>query len=137
MEADMQARELLDAVMDDIQKLAKTETIVGEALSVGDATVVPVIRLNVGFGAGGGEGQGTDPKGANQGTGSGGGGGGGIRIEPAAFIVMQQGEISIMAAPGKGGRIAEAFEHLPDLIGELMASRAGKGTKEAGETPEA
>lgn len=121
----MQARELLDALMDDIQKLAKTETIVGEPLQVGDATVVPVVRLNVGFGAGGGEGRGNDPKGGGEGTGSGGGGGGGVRIEPAAFIVMQRGEISVMAAPGRGGRMAEAFEHLPDLIGRVMATREG------------
>ena len=133
----MLAKELLDGLMEEFRKVARTETIVGEPLQIGDATIVPVIRLAVGVGAGSGEGEGSDPKQDVPGKGSGGGGGGGVRVEPAAFIVMRGGEIEIMAAPGRGGRLAEAFEHLPDLVDKLASRKGGKrGGEDAGEPRE-
>lgn len=130
----MLAKELLDGLMEEFRKVARTETIVGEPMQIGDATIVPVIRLAVGVGAGSGEGEGADPKQDVPGKGSGGGGGGGVRVEPAAFIVMRGGEIEIMAAPGRTGRLAEAFEHLPDLVDRLASRKAGKrGGADAGE----
>ncbi len=130
----MLAKELLDGLMEEFRKVARTETIVGEPMQIGDATIVPVIRLAVGVGAGSGEGEGTDPKQDVPGKGSGGGGGGGVRVEPAAFIVMRGGEIEIMAAPGRGGRLAEAFEHLPDLVDKLASRKGAKrGGADAGE----
>lgn len=118
----MQPQDLIDTLIKNVQQIAKTETIVGETLRVGTSTVIPVIRLNLGFGAGGGEGEGTDPK-SGGGKGTGGGGGGGIKIEPAAFIVAKGDELSIMAAPGRRGALAEVFEHVPDLLEKVMAAR--------------
>jgi uncharacterized spore protein YtfJ len=129
----MLAKELLDGLMEEFRKVATTDTIVGEPLAIEGATLIPVIRIAVGVGAGSGEGEGMDPNDKAQGKGTGGGGGGGVRVEPAAFIVMRGGEIDIMAAPGRGGRLAEAFEHLPDLVGKIVAAQKGaKGEK--GET---
>jgi len=125
----MQAKELLDGLMEEFRKVAATETIVGEPLTIEGATLIPVIRVAVGVGAGSGEGEGMDPNDKAQGKGAGGGGGGGVRVEPAAFIVMRGGEIDIMAAPGRGGRLAEAFEHLPDLVGKIVAAQKGKEEK--------
>lgn len=127
----MLAKELLDGLMEEFRKVAATETIVGQPMTLGDATVVPVIRIAVGVGAGGGEGEGTDPKAEQQGKGAGVGGGGGVRVEPAAFIVMRGGEIEILSAPGKSGRLAEAFEHLPDLVAKLAEARKGKEKEKA------
>ncbi len=127
----MSAKELLDGLMEEFRKVAATESIIGQPMTLGDTTVVPVIRVAVGVGAGGGEGGGTDPKTSQQGQGSGVGGGGGVRVEPAAFIVMRDGEVQVMAAPGRGGRLAEAFEHLPDLVGKIIAAQ--KGEKKEGD----
>ena len=121
----MQPQDILKSMMDEIQELARTKTIVGDAITVGDATVIPVIRLNVGFGAGGGEGKGTDAKSGGEGGGSGGGGGGGVRIEPAAFIVARAGEFSIMAAPGKRGGLSDLFERIPDIVGKVVDAQKG------------
>ena len=122
----MQPQELLDTLVHDIQGIVKTETVIGTPITVGDNTVIPVIRMNVGFGAGGGEGQGPNGKGEIQGSGTGGGAGGGIRIEPAAFIVSQGNDVSIMAAPGERGRMAEMFsemfDHLPEMIDKFKES---------------
>ncbi|UCH27631.1 MAG: hypothetical protein JSV66_08340 [Trueperaceae bacterium] len=131
----MQPQELLDALVTNIRQIAKTETIIGEPHQVGESTVIPVIRLNLGFGAGGGEGEGTDSKTNSGGKGTGGGGGGGIKIEPAAFIVSKGSDVSIMAAPGRRGALAEMFEHVPDLLEKVMSSKqAGEeSAKEKGD----
>ena len=128
----MQPQDILKSMMDEIQELAQSKTIVGEPLAIGDATVIPVIRLHVGFGAGGGEGKGTEAKSGAEGGGSGGAGGGGVRIEPAAFIVARAGEFSIMAAPGKRGGLSDLFERIPDIVGKVVDAQKGS---EEGDAP--
>ena len=130
----MQPQDILKAMMDEIQELARTKTVVGDALTIGDTTVIPVIRLSVGFGAGGGEGGGKDTKSGGEGTGSGGGGGGGVKIEPAAFIVSRAGEFSIMAAPGKRSGFSELFENLPDVVSKVMAAQKTAKNEEGDDT---
>ena len=118
----MVAKEVMESLMAEFRHLAATETIVGEPKVFGDVTLIPVIRIGVGVGVGGGEGEGSAPKEAGTGKGTGVGGGGGVRVEPAAFIVLKGGEVQIMAAPGRGGRLAEAFEHLPDLVAKVVVA---------------
>jgi uncharacterized spore protein YtfJ len=117
----MVAKEFMESLMAEFRHLAATETIIGEPRVFGDITLIPVIRIGVG--AGGGEGEGVSSKEAGPGKSTGVGGGGGVRVEPAAFIVMESGDVQIMAAPGRGGRLAEAFEHLPDLVTKVMSAR--------------
>jgi len=128
------AKEFMESLLGEFRQLAATETILGAPMTFDGVTIVPVIRIAVGVGAGGGEGAVTASKDTGPGKGTGVGGGGGVRVEPAAFIVLKDGEVQIMAAPGRGGRLAEAFEHLPDLVTKVMASRKEKGEK--GEKPE-
>lgn len=120
----MQAKELMDGLMAEFQRVAQTETVVGEPMTIGDTTLIPVIRISIGVGAGGGEGEGGDAK--EQGKGSGVGGGGGVRVEPAAFIVLKGDDVQILSAPGKGGRFAEMFENLPDLVSKVAKARNAK-----------
>jgi uncharacterized spore protein YtfJ len=126
----MVAKEFLDGLMAEFRRVAATETVVGEPMTLGDTTLIPVIRISIGVGAGGGEGEGTESKDAPTGKGSGVGGGGGVRVEPAAFIVLRGDDVQIHAAPGKGGRFAEMFEHLPDLVSKVVEAR-GKADEEA------
>ena len=49
--------DVLKGVVSELREIARTETIVGQAITVGDKTVIPVIKVSVGFGAGGGQGE--------------------------------------------------------------------------------
>ncbi|MEJ2288025.1 MAG: spore germination protein GerW family protein, partial [Deinococcales bacterium] len=65
----MSVQDLLKTLVDEIGTLARTETVVGEALQLGEHTVIPISRVSVGFGGGSGEGEGSDPtKGGGKGT---------------------------------------------------------------------
>ena len=88
--------DILKGVVGELKEVARTETVIGEPVTVGDRTVIPVVKISFGFGAGGGQKEGDK-------TGEfGGGGGGGAKIEPTAFIIMDEDGVRILpAAKGK------------------------------------
>lgn len=125
--------DIIRGVVSELREIAKTESIVGEPITIGSKTLVPIIRISVGFGAGGGEG--TDDK--NRG-GFGGGGGGGARVEPAAFIVIEEDGISLL--PAKPGAIDSLIDAVPAVVGKLskiakdLSSKKSKGTDSKSES---
>jgi len=123
----MQPTELLEVLAKQVRELAKTETVVGDPIVVGDTTIVPISRVMVGFGGGSGSGDVNEAGKSEKVGGAGGGGGGGVRIEPAAFIVKRGDDVSVMAAPGKRGALAEMFEQVPDLIEKVVSAKQAKG----------
>ena len=86
--------DILKGVVGELKEVARSETIIGEPVTVGDKTVIPIVKISFGFGAGGGQ---RDSGKADQ---YGGGGGGGARIEPAAFIIMDADGVSILLKKG-------------------------------------
>jgi uncharacterized spore protein YtfJ len=108
------ASEIIGKLMDELKTVAKTETILGQEIKVGEFTLIPVSRISLGVGAGGGKGS------ENQKAGEGGGGGGGVVITPIAFIVIKGGEISFHGIK-RGGALDGFFENLPDLTEKILA----------------
>ncbi len=85
------ASEIIGKLMEELRSVARTETILGQEIKVGEYSLIPVSRISLGLGAGGG--QGSD----NKKTGEGGGGGGGVVVTPIAFIVSKGEDISFHA----------------------------------------
>ncbi len=108
--------DILKGVVGELKEIAKSETVIGEAVTVGDQTVIPVVKISVGFGAGGGQGE--DEK---SGTGFGGGGGGGARIEPVAFIILDKTGASLL--PVSKGKWEGIIETIPGLAKKLSKMR--------------
>ncbi len=117
------AEAIIKTLMDEIKTIAKTETILGEPINVGNNTIIPVCRIMVGFGAGGGEGEMQEKRG-----GSGGGGGGGLKVEPAAFIVIKGEEVTISGA--KPGKLEGLFEAVPGIIEKIQEIKKTKKEEE-------
>ncbi len=124
--------EVLKGVVGELREIAKSETIIGEAITVGDKTVIPVIKVSVGFGAGGGQGEAGD-----KGGGFGGGGGGGARIEPAAFIIMDEKGIKLLSAgKGKWDTIIEAIPGIAGKVGDFAKKFQTEDGAEGGDEEE-
>ncbi len=123
------ASELIGKLMEELRTIAKTETIMGKEIKVGEVTVIPVSQISLGVGAGGG--QGSD----NKKTGEGGGGGGGVMVTPVAFIAIKGDEISFHGLK-KGGFFEALLEQLPELTEKILAkvqdAEAKKAEPEAG-----
>jgi uncharacterized spore protein YtfJ len=110
------AAEIIGKLMEELKTIAKTETILGEKIQIGEFTLIPVSRISLGIGAGAGKGN------ENKKEGEGGGGGGGVMVTPIAFIVVKGDEISFHGIK-KAGTLESIFENLPELAGKIMAAK--------------
>jgi len=124
--------DILKSVVGELREISKSETIIGEPISVGKRTVIPVVTISVGFGAGGGQGE--DKKAM---AGFGGGGGGGTKIEPAAFIIMDEDGVSLLPmAKGKWDQIIDAIPGIAKKISKLKDKFTSEDDKESDKTDE-
>ena len=120
--------EILKGVVGELKEMAQSESIIGDPITIGDRTVIPVVKLSVGFGAGGGQGE--DEKAR---SGFGGGGGGGASIEPAAFIIIDKDGIKLLpASKGTWENVIDAIPGIAKKISKLKEKfKSDKGTNDA------
>lgn len=121
--------EIIGKLMEELRTVAKTETILGQEIKVGEYSLIPVSRVSLGLGAGGGHG--SDSKK----TGEGGGGGGGVVVTPIAFIVSKGEDISFHAIK-PGSFMDRIFEQLPGvaekILSKVQEAEVKKAEPEAG-----
>jgi len=122
----MGVEELMQEVVEQLEKLVTTKTIVGEPITVAGKTVIPISKVSFGFGSAGGEGKRGE---------EGGFGGGGAKIEPVAFLVVSEDEVKLFPATGKGINLGKIMEAVPEVVDKLKALRGKKG-KETEKTTE-
>ncbi len=104
--------DILKGVVSELKEMARSESIVGDPITIGDKTVIPIVKINVGFGAGGGQGEDEKKR-----AGFGGGGGGGASIEPAAFIIMDADGIQLL--PAKKGSWEGLVDAIPGIANKI------------------
>ncbi len=106
------AQDILKGLIGELKDIAKTETIVGAPITMGEYIIVPISRVSLGVGAGGGAGEAEAKKGC---TGEGGGGGGGIRMNPVALVAVRGSELTVHRL-GAGGSLGRTVERMPDVL---------------------
>jgi uncharacterized spore protein YtfJ len=116
----MEATDLIKTLLEGFKAVAKTETIVGEGIKAGEFTVLPVSKISLGIGAGAGTEQ------IKTSGGSGGGGGGGICVEPIAFLVIKEGEVSILNLRRGPAMLETFFGRVPDMVEKAVNIVRGK-----------
>ena len=133
MEAQM-AGKLEDVVahlIDGMHKISKIETVVGEPLQAGDALLVPIHRLKVGFGVAA-VGAGGRAENTAEGRSGGRAVGGGVQIEPIAVVAIgKDGRPRMMAVEGESEQIlGQLLDEIPDLAGRVLRRVTGNGDKQ-------
>ena len=126
----MAASKITDVVhtlLDGLHSMSQSETVIGEAVKVGDATFVPVLRLRVALGAGSVHGGAKQD--ATSGDSVGVGVGGAVQIDPIAVIAVgRDGTPRIMCVEGEENAAEKLLENLPDLVSgaaKLLSERIG------------
>lgn len=104
------AEDLMKTLLEQLKTIANTETIIGDAFQAGNVSIIPVSRISMGIGVGGG-GQ------AQQGEGV--GGGGGVKVEPIAFLVIKDHNVSLLNV-GRGKGLDALYEKIPELIDKVV-----------------
>lgn len=112
-------QENLDTIFEKFKNMIKVETVVGEAVQIGDAILVPFVDVTFGFGTGTNEGTASNSKASY------GGGGGGAKMEPTAVLVIKGERIELFNI--KGSAKYTGFDRLigmvPDLIQKLRSDK--------------
>lgn len=111
---------VFNTLFEKLEKFLRTETVVGDALQVGNITLIPVITVS--FGVGAGEGAGKDHKG-NDGEGY--GGGVGCKIAPNAMLVIKDDEVSVVPLTSRGS-LEKIVEMVPEIIGKMDGFKSGE-----------
>jgi uncharacterized spore protein YtfJ len=111
--------DVVESLLQGVQGISKSETIVGAPQQAGDATVIPVHRLKIAFGAASAN---AGARGAKVGGDSGGhGAGGAVELEPvAAIAVGKDGTAHLLTVEGdeKAGWSA-LLQEVPDIVSRL------------------
>ena len=111
--------EVVESLLQGVQGISKSETIIGAPQQAGDATVIPVHRLKIAFGAASAN---AGARGSKLGGDSGGhGAGGAVELEPvAAIAVSKDGTAHLLTVEGdeKAGWSA-LLQEMPDIVARL------------------
>ena len=118
---------ILKATLGEIEKILSTKGVVGDPITFGGHTIIPLSSYGFGFGAGAGGGKEVD-KADRSGQGSGSGGGGGIK--PVAVVVI--GPEGVRVEPLKRST-TDIIDKVGDVVSRVVEKRigSGKGKKEA------
>lgn len=113
METNSSVSQNIDVLFTKLEKFLKTETVVGQPITVGETTIVPIISVM--FGCGTGAGSGGDGKGSD---GSGTGLGVGAKVVPNSVLIIRKDEVKILPVTGTD-HISNLAEIVPELISKI------------------
>ncbi|MBC8323010.1 MAG: sporulation protein [Candidatus Marinimicrobia bacterium] len=120
----MNVADLIKSTLEEVQNLMLTRTVVGEPITAGDHTVIPVSKVTFGFGAGGGTG--TESKQSGEGSGI----GGGWSIEPVAFVVLGADGAKMLTVGDKESVAGKLFDLAPKVM-ETVKDMVDNKTKKS------
>ena len=125
---DQSAAGILSTTIEKVRQLVDVSTIVGEPISLSDEiTVIPVSKVTYGFASGG-----SDFPSKNNTQLFGGGGGAGITINPVAFLILKDGEVTLKHITSNDNAAERLVNMVPDVIDKVsdVVSKVKSGTAE-------
>ena len=108
-----------DSMFGRLENFVTTKTVVGDAITVGDVILLPLIDVSFGIGAGAGEGGAASEK-----TGAG-AGAAGAKITPSAVLVVNGGNVQLVNVKEQDS-ISKLIDLAPGVINKI-SSMLGKG----------
>ena len=109
------ANGILSATIEKVRDLVDVSTIIGEPINLPDGlTIIPVSKVAYGFASGG-----SDFPSKNNVELFGGAGGAGITINPVAFIVVKDGEVTIKHIMSNENAVERAVTMVPEMFDKV------------------
>ncbi len=103
---------ILGTSIEKIKDLVDVSTIIGEPIKVSDTLqIIPISKVTYGFASGG-----TDFPSKSNAELFGGGGGAGITISPVAFLVVNNGSVSVKYINAAEGSVERVIGMVPDIV---------------------
>ncbi len=118
---------ILSTTIEKVRQLVDVSTIVGEPIALSnEITVIPVSKVTYGFASGG-----SDFPSKNNTQLFGGGGGAGITINPVAFLILKNGEVTLKHITSNDNAAERLVNMVPDVIDKVndVVSKVKSGEK--------
>lgn len=113
---------LLGTAMDKLGGLVNVNTVVGQPITAGELTIIPISKVSLGFVAGGGEYAAKD----QAEPAFGGGSGGGMAVNPVGFLACSNGSVRYIPVNGQDP-LDKLVDMTPGLIDKIEnAIKSGK-----------
>ena len=112
--------ELMETTMSKIRQMVDANTVIGQPITAADGIVlVPVSKVTFGFASGGSDFSSKQPSADPN---FGGGAGAGVKITPVAFLVIKNGEVSVLSVtPPADTLVDKLLEGIPELAQKISA----------------
>jgi len=129
---------LIESITEKVEYIARTETVIGDPVSVTGKKFFPLIKIRIGFGVSGvsGEGEKSGQKSKNMGQGKlqGGGSGGGIKISPIAMVCMDDESVKLLELPKEKKGLSKLIDRFPDFMENIWKRKREADEEEVGQT---
>ncbi len=109
------ANGILQTTIEKVRDLVDVSTIIGEPINLPDGlTIIPVSKVTYGFASGG-----SDFPSKNNVELFGGAGGAGITINPVAFLVVKDGDVTIKHIVSNDNAVERAVSLVPEMFDKV------------------
>lgn len=106
---------LMNTTLGNIKDFINVNSVVGDPITTPDGTtILPVIKVNVGFASGGSDFASSKPK-----DNFGGGSGGGFTITPIAFLVIKDGNVRLIQTSKTVTAADKAVDMMPEMVDKV------------------
>ena len=109
--------ELMKTTMDHLKGVTDANTIIGAPIHADGVTLIPVSKLSVGVGSGG-----TEFSTKNQAAGNsnfGGGSAASAKLEPVAFLVVQNGGVKLLPVNANPSGLIKVVDTVPEVVDKV------------------
>ena len=116
------ANGILKTTIEKVRDLVDVSTIIGEPINLPDGlTIIPVSKVTYGFASGG-----SDFPSKNNVELFGGAGGAGITINPVAFLVIKDGDVTIKHIVSNDNAVERAVSLVPEMFDKIASLKKDK-----------
>lgn len=127
--------ELMKTTMDHLRGVTDANTIIGTPIQADGVTLIPVSKLSVGVGGGGSE---FSTKNQTAGSNFGGGSAASAKLEPVAFLVVQNGGVKLLPVTPSTSAIGKMVDTVPEVVDKVtdfIEKQQEKKAQKAAVTP--
>ena len=112
MMADNNMNSIVESLLKGLNSVLTTKTVVGEATTVGDTIILPLVDVTFGVGAGASAGE----------KKNGGGGGLGGKMTPSAVLVIKNGSTKLVNVRNQDA-MTKVLDMIPDIVDKFTTKK--------------
>ena len=128
--------DLMGTTMEKIRSMMDANTVVGQPIEAGGATVIPISKISLGYASGGSDFAQTNQK-PDHDNSFGGGAGMGVTITPISFLVIQGETVRVVSVDQPAStamdRVVDLVPGVVDKVGSILNKKKGDGDEETEE----